>query len=90
MSLRSEYSHAFVFNDADRKWEVTAFNHETGKARVIGRESVNFEFEIQEAANRLISAHMEKVTRMLEGEPIKAQRSQFDPREDPTESENEI
>lgn len=39
-------------------------------------------------ANRLISAHMEKVTRILEqGPPVVAQRSQFDHREDPTDHE---
>lgn len=65
MSLRAEYSRADVFNEDARKWEVTVFHHQNEKAKVVGRESVNFEYEIPACANRLISAHMEKVTRSL-------------------------
>lgn len=64
MSLRAEYSHASVLNTAARKWEVTAFHHKP-TPKVIGRESVDFEFQIEDCANRLISAHMEQVTRSL-------------------------
>lgn len=67
MSLRAEYTHAAVFNKDARQWEVTVFHHEAGSAKVVGRESVNFEFLIKACATRLISAHMEKVTRILEG-----------------------
>lgn len=66
MSLRAEYSHASVRNDAARKWEVTVFHHQIGSASAVGRESVDFEFQIEACANRLIRAHMEKVTQELE------------------------
>jgi len=65
MSLRAEYSRADVFNEESRKWEVTVFHHQNEKAKVVGRESVNFEYEIPACANRIISAHMEKVTHSL-------------------------
>lgn len=69
MSLRAEYKHAAVFNKDARQWEVTVFHHQFGKAKVVGRESVAFEWMIEPTANRLISAHMEKVTQILERDP---------------------
>lgn len=69
MSLRAEYTHAAVFNKDARQWEVTVFHHRFGKAKVVGRKSVDFEYEIPACATRLISAHMEKVTQILERDP---------------------
>lgn len=76
MSLRAEYTRAEVFNKDSRQWEVTVFHHQMGSASVVGRESVAFEWQIAPTAERLISAHMEKVTRMLEGGPIDSDKAE--------------
>lgn len=90
MSLRAEYSwHASYQSrrpqDLTSGWNLIV-NHNGFQ---VGYEWVTNPLKKEEAANRLISAHMEKVTQMIEkGPPVVAQRSQFDPREDPTENES--
>jgi hypothetical protein len=64
MSLRAEYSYAYVFNPQSGGYEVTAFHHPV-KPRVVGRDVVPARDEVEQLAERLISDHMEKVTRSL-------------------------
>lgn len=64
MSLRAEYSYAYVFNPESGGYEVTAFHHPV-KPRVVGRDVAPARDEVEQMAERLISAHMAAVTRSL-------------------------
>lgn len=65
MSLRSEYSYSYVFNPKTNEYDVTVY-HQPPRIEV-SSASIRHRDDVDDLANHLISTHMEKVTRMLEG-----------------------
>lgn len=71
MSLRAEYTSSASYKEGSG-WQVDVRH----KGKTVGWAIVSHLDGVEPAADRLISAHMERVTRMLEGGPIDPEKAE--------------